>query len=53
MVFNMSIFQNTVETRLKRAGHGGYAKLKKKEMCQFALDMSLVTHCKLLNQRNG
>ncbi len=38
------IFHYTIETCLKRIGHGGY-ELLEKEMCRFAEVMSLQTHC--------
>ncbi len=45
MVFIGQIYHNTIETCLKRIGHGGYEKWKKK-MCRFVEDMSLQTHCR-------
>ncbi len=46
MAFIGLCFHNTIETCLKRVGHGGYKKLKK-EMYRFVEDMSLHTHCTL------
>ncbi len=43
------IYHNLIEKCLKRIGHGAYEK----EMCRFAEDMSLQTHCCAANGAAG
>ncbi len=44
MVFIGQTYRSTIETILKRIGHGGYEKLQK-EMCRFVENCTFMVEC--------